>query len=439
MRIAAGALALVAGMFCPALAQAQSGTAPPADESVLGVLPITGTAEEHVTTLAVLPSLSPDRADVDVRSIVRRDLELTGLFKIVPERNAPVGTYGFDDPVDVPEWTKVGAEVIVKAAAKTDSKTGKVTVFGLAYFLNVGKDPVYEKKLVVDKKDIRVTAHRITDALLGALTGRNGGFASHMTFAKKWARNMRVFTMDADGNELKPVSDENHTAIGPAWGPNAELFYSFSKNYAPFKVFRHPNAFPLPFSGSVYGIAFSSDGKRMAAAVSESTGSSIYVGNADGTGFKKVSNTRISTHPVFSPSGKLAWVGGGAGSGPQRVYLDGKAVSPGGFRAAAPAFCDTEDGIRLVYSVAVGGDREDLVTSGEKGGGTVRLTQNQGSNTYPACSPDGRMLAFFSTRRKSKGLYVMSLKRWKTQKVNSQHGQSLRWDPLPPAPKSQMP
>ena len=33
-----------------------------------------------------------------------------------------------------------------------------------------------------------------------------------------------------------------------------------------------------------------------------------------------------------------------------------------------------------------------------------RLTQDQGSNTYPACSPDGRMVAFFSTRG---GLYTV--------------------------------
>ena len=46
--------------------------------------------------------------------------------------------------------------------------------------------------------------------------------------------------------------------------------------------------------------------------------------------------------------------------------------------------------------------------SREQGGGIVRLIQHQGSNTYPACSKDGRLLAFFSTRRKQPGVYLMS-------------------------------
>ena len=66
----------------------------------------------------------------------------------------------------------------------------------------------------------------------------------------------------------------------------------------------------------------------------------------------------------------------------------------------------------------------------------TRLTQNQASNTAPACSPDGRLLAFFSTRNKAPGMYLMSLKRFKTQKLSSQHGESLRWAALPPAAPS---
>jgi TolB protein len=127
----------------------------------------------------------------------------------------------------------------------------------------------------------------------------------------------------------------------------------------------------------------------------------------------------------------LAWVGGGE-NGTQRVYVEGKPVSPAGFPAAAPTFCDTEDGVFLVYSVATGGDRHDLVMSNERGGGMVRLTQNQGSNTYPACSPDGRLLAYFSVRSKDSGLFVKSLKSWKEQKLSSRAGESLRWDALPP-------
>jgi TolB protein len=198
----------------------------------------------------------------------------------------------------------------------------------------------------------------------------------------------------------------------------------------------------LPIEGSVFSIAFNADYSKLALAISNTSGSSVWIGDPDGTHLTKASTTPVATHPVFSPSGKLAWIGGEPDTfGAQRVYVDGKAVSPAGFTAAAPTFCDTEDGIRLVYSVGVGGDREDLVMSGETGGGIARLTQNQGTNTYPACSVDGRLLAFFSTRKHQDGagLYMMSLKRWVTNRVSGAHGESLRWAPLPPPPKSAQP
>ena len=403
------------------------------DESVLGELLITGSEVEHRPRLAILPSLSPDLEDVIVRGVVRRDMELTGLFRIIDDKKAPPGLYGFEDPVDVEAWRKLGAEVVVKVAARKQAG-GKVQVFGVAYLLAAGQDPVYEKTIVVQQEEVRVTAHRVTDALLGALTGREGGFASRLTFASKWGRNPAVFTIDADGHNITRQTHPDNTNMAPAWGPNGYLFYVRSTNYSPFVLMRHgePRPLDLPFDKSIYGVAFSDDGKRLAVSVGKPAGSAIYVGNSDGSGMKKVSTTEISIHPVFSPAGKLAWVGGTSEHGSQRIYVDGKAVSPSGFSAASPAFCDTEDGVRLVYSVSVGNDRRDLVWSQENGKGLARLTQNAGSNTYPACSSDGRLLAFFSTRRGEQGLYVKSLKSFTVQKISGRTGESLRWAPLPP-------
>ncbi|HVW24834.1 MAG TPA: tolB protein [Polyangiaceae bacterium] len=434
MRLAATLLAL---LLFPraALAEEAAGTPPP-DETQLGEIPVTGSSAEHVVKLAILPSLAADMEDVVVRGVVRRDFELSGLFDVIPDAKAPPGLYGFDDPVDVPAWRNVGAEVIVKVAARKKSPQ-VIDVLGIAYFMNVGKDPVYQKTISVAPDQVRVTAHRVTDALLGALTGRAGGFASHMTYTAPWGKSRRVLTMDADGHDLTPQTPEGDTAIAPTWGPNGVLYYSLSHEYAPFVLMRgaagSATRVDVPFKSSIYSAAFDKEYRRMAIAVDQNLGSAVYVGNADGTGVQKVSTTEVATHPVWSPSGKLAWVGGGSKNGTQRVFVDGKAVSPSGFAASAPAFCDTEDGIRLVFTVAVGGDRQDLVMTNEKGGGITRLTQNQGTNTYPACSSDGRLLAFFSTRKSGQGpgLYVMSLKRWTTQRLSAQLGESLRWAPLP--------
>lgn len=432
-RLAALLLVALVAMV-PAAARAEE----PVDETQLGELLITGTEEDQRPWLALLPSLSPDLEDVIVRGVVRRDFELSGLFRIVDDRKAPPGLYGFDDPIDLPAWKKIGAQVIVKTAARKRAD-GKIEVRGVAYLLAAGDQPVYSKTIAVTKEDVRVTAHRVTDALLGALTGREGGFASRLAFSAKWGKNPIIFTIDADGHAITRQTDPALTSIMPAWGPDGYLFYSQSKDYAPYTMMRLGEDRPLAlaFQRSILAVAFSADGQQLAVSVAEGDGTAIYSGKADGSDMKKVSKTPIAVDPVWSPSGKLAWVGGQGEQGGQRIYIDGKPVSPTGFTASSPAFCDTEDGIFLVFAVNIGGGRQDIVWTGEKGGKVARLTQNQGSNSYPACSPDGRMLAFFSTRKSDPGLYVKSLKSFATFKISGQLGQSLKWARLPPPDKPQ--
>jgi len=418
----------------PTAAAAADVATPPADESALGELVVTGTSVEKLPRIAILPSLSPDYEDVIVRGVVRRDFELTGMFDVISDDKAPPGMYGFEDAVDVDAWRKLGAEAIVKVVAR---KVGadQIQVFGLAYLMSTGKAPVFEKKLTVKKSEARVTAHRITDALLGALTGRPGGFASELTFSGRWGKNRRIFRMDSDGHGLAPLTDAKDTAIAPVFGPGNKVFYLLSRDYSPFSLCTYAagkhEMVGLPFKTSLYGVSVSKDGNKLALAVSDTGRTAIQVGALDGSGMTKVSTTELATRPVFSPSGKLSWIGGEAKQGTQRVWVDGKAVSPAGFTAGGQTFCDTEDGVRMVYSVAVGGGKQDLVMGDEKGRVMGRLTQGQGSNTHPSCSPDGRLLAFFSTRGSAPGIYVMSLKSFRTQSISTQLGESLSWAALP--------
>ena len=67
-----------------------------------------------------------------------------------------------------------------------------------------------------------------------------------------------------------------------------------------------------------------------------------------------------------------------------------------------------------------------------KGGGF--LTQNQGANTNPACSPDGRLVSFFSTRKTDKGpgLYIAPIAApWRAKQILAGAGEGLRWEAIP--------
>ncbi len=60
--------------------------------------------------------------------------------------------------------------IVKAAAARREGRKSAEVCSASPTSLDVRKDLVYQKKLVVDKTQVRVTAHRTKDALLGALT-----------------------------------------------------------------------------------------------------------------------------------------------------------------------------------------------------------------------------------------------------------------------------
>jgi TolB protein len=428
----AAAAALLAGSPVVPEASAQQ-PAPPNPDDLLGNIVVVAGATRSLPKIGVLPSLASELEDVTLRSVVRRDLDLCGEFEVLPDSAAPDGLYLSDTPVDVKAWAAKGVEAVVKVSAKPLPGGKKAELRGLAYFVNRGTTPVFDKRFEVDAGQVREESHRIADVIIGALTGKNGGFASRMTFASGSGKLRRVYTMDADGNDAKAVSPTEQMAIAPAFGKGEQLYYAASVNNEEFKV-RTPSAgpFDLGVKGSVYGIAFNKDRSKVALSIGVGSTIKVFTG-PDFANIQPASETGMALQPTFGPSGKLAFVGEGKYG--QRVFVDGKAISPDGLMASSPTFCEHPDGTRLVFAVGVG-KNTDLVSSGENGGQLGRLTQNQGRNSYPACSPDGRLVAFFSTRagNEGPGLYIMRVDGGRPKRVSTLLGDSLRWDPLP-APK----
>lgn len=429
--LCSGAAALLAGGAALPEASAQQPAAPPNPDDLLGNIVVVAGATRSLPKIGVLPSLASELEDVTLRSVVRRDLDLCGEFEVLPDSAAPEGLYLSDTPVDVKAWAAKGVEAVVKVSAKPLPGGKKAELRGLAYFVNRGTTPVFDKRFEVDAGQVREESHRIADVIIGALTGKNGGFASRMTFASGAGKLRRVYTMDADGNDAKAVSPTEQMAIAPAFGKGEQLYYAASVNNGEFEV-RTPSAgpFDLAVKGSVYGIAFSKDRSKVALSIGVGSTIKVFTG-ADFTNLQPASEIGMALQPTFTPSGKLAFVGEGRYG--QRVFVDGKAISPDGLMASAPTFCDHPDGTRAVFAVGVG-KNTDLVATGENGGQLGRLTQNQGRNSYPACSPDGRLVAFFSTRTgdEGPGLYIMRVDGGRPKRVSTLLGDSLRWDPLPP-------
>jgi len=445
-----------------ALALARPGTvsaAPPSDaptsppnEDLLGTVEVNGSASlPPLPKMSVVPIVPTGAADSLVNLVVRRDMELSGQFDVLDDAVAPQGPFTHTTQLDLSAFRDRGAEYVLRVFAQpAATNSARTELVGEAYVtptpqqaaalkarIAAGTAPIPEGKpafravVPTATTEVRAASHRLVDQLLGALTGRPGGFASEMVYAEKVGRWRRVFAIDSDGFDLHGVGPTNATAISPAFGPAGNIFYGLSDDYAPFRVVMGPTAKPVPISvpGSVMGLAFNSDRTHMALTVMTEGESKLWIG--DRGRFTPMASPPFANHPVFGPLGKIAYV---AGTPVQRVYIDGKAISPPGFMASAPVFCDTPQGLLLVYTVGVGAGA-DIISTDTNGGSLRRLTQHEGANTYAACSPDGRLVAFFSTGKRGQGagLFIMPIQRpWLAKKISSEVGESLRWESLPP-------
>lgn len=428
------------------------------DESLLGTVEVNGSAEglPPLPKLGVVPVVPTGPADSLVHLVVARDMDLSGQFEVLKDDVAPSGPFTHTTPLDLAAWRATGAEYVVRVfsqpAASDSSKTELVGEAYLTPAAGKGKaaapagapppepKPAFRTVLPTATTEIRAASHRLVDQLLGAMTGRPGGFASQMVYAEVVGRWRRIFEIDSDGFDLRTTGPSEATAISPAFGPGGQIYYALSADYSPYKLAFGPSGTTLPVHapGSIMGLAFNADKTKLALTVMDQGKSTVWVGKPDS--LQQMASPPFANHPSFGPLGKMAYV---AGTPVQRVYVDGKVTSPPGFMASAPVFCDTPSGLLVVYTVGVGAGA-DIIASDTGGGGIRRLTQHQGANTYAACSPDGRLIAFFSTGKRkggnlaassgddpTAGLFIMPIQRpWLAKRISAEVGESLRWEPI---------
>jgi TolB protein len=286
-----------------------------------------------------------------------------------------------------------------------------------------GQDAVLRKEYDVPAGGVRGAVHQFDNEVVKWFTGTAGSFGSRMVFSATTGKGQKgIFSIDSDGQGLSRLTAVSNVALAPAIGPGG-VYYSAGLPDGSYSLFKVGNpAAVLQRAGLIFGVAFG--GSKMALVVSQGGASDIYVGNADGSGLSKVTQGGLNTHPAFGPGGELAYVSNQGGN-PQ-IYVDGKRVSWRGNYNMAPAWCADPEGTKILFMGRDGATWDIFsVDPGGSAASMKRLTQDQGSNTYPACSPDGRSVAFFSTRG---GLYLSNNQGFNQQKIAGVTGESLRWE-----------
>lgn len=370
--------------------------------------------------IAVTPIPGETSVSNTVVETSSRDFTLSSMFQVLDPKSFTANLTQEGLAIDPASWRNIGAEGVVKGNASM--RGSNVHLELRLYVVSRGSDPVLKKEYDVPANGVRGAVHQFDNEVVKYFTGSPGSFGSRLVFSATTGRGQKgIFSIDSDGQGLSRLSAASNVALAPAVGPGG-IYYSAGLTDGSYQLFKVGNpAAVLKHAGLIFGVAFG--GGKMALVISQGGQSDIWVGAPDGSNLSKVTSGGLNTHPAFGPGGQLAYVSNQGGN-PQ-IYVDGKRVSFRGTYNMSPVWCnDPEGGTKILFMGRDGGTW-DIFSSDPGGGSVKRLTQDQGSNTYPACSPDGRMVAFFSTRG---GLYTSNMLGQNQQKIASVTGESLRWE-----------
>lgn len=343
------------------------------------------------------------------------DLQFEREFYMIPRdtyRTIPAAASASAVPFD--RWRELGADGLVLGAVSREGTTLRVEM----RLYNVrARQPIYAREYTGSAANPRLYAHTIADEIHLSQRALRGVARTRLTFSSDRNRERvagpvdnrdvkEVYIADYDGANQRRITVNRSLNIMPTWSPDGRsiLYTSYRRGYPEIvisNIFQGTLETPAAGLGHTMLGVFSPDGTRIAFMSNRDGNPEIYVMNRDGSGLRRLTNhPAIDTTPTWSPTGgQIAFTSDRSGS-PQiwiidadglnlrrltyETYADRPTWSPAPYNEIAYA-ARTGPGFDIkIYSVAEGQTRQ--------------ITFGEGTNESPAWAPNGRHLAFMSTR-----------------------------------------
>jgi len=374
----------------------------------------------------------------EVESVIGFDLEVSGWFDVLDPRSFLADLRAEGLGIEPQKWKDVGAFGVIKY--RVSRAGGDLLLEARLYEVEKGKNAVLTRSY--RGKDLRTLVHTWCNDVVEYYTGEPGFFGSQIAFVSRGKSGKQVMAMDFDGHGVRSVTRNTSLNILPAWSPSGGklAFTSYMRNNPDLYVVGAGGGRPQRISsqpGMNTGGSWSPDGSKLAVTLSKDGNPEIYVISADGKILQRLTNNRtIDTSPVWSPNGReIAFVSDRHG-GPQIFVMnaDGsnqRRVSRNGDYNTTPAWSPRKGKRVLAYTTRDKGNF-DIVTLDLDTGDMVRVTQGKGDNEEPSFSPNGRAIAFASTRKEGAGVYIANADgSGEQRRVYKGQATSVDWGPAP--------
>ena len=251
----------------------------------------------------------------------------------------------------------------------------------------------------------RREAHAFADDIVKAINGTPGIAQWHGRIAKIAFKSQspggpgEIYMADFDGASPQAITADGAIVARPAWQAGRLALYYTSYARGNPDIFYHnlsdgQRHLLAGYSGLNTSAASSPDGSRIAMVLSKAGSPNIWVGNADGTGLKRLTTGLEDSSPCWSPDGqyicyatkhserrRLAKIPAGGGA---ITYFNTAGTS-------SPSEPDwSPDGKWIAYTCQFGGEFDICVTSATGEGRAQIIVSGQN----PSWSPNSRTLVF---------------------------------------------
>jgi TolB protein len=334
-----------------------------------------------------------------LRDVIRGDLMLSRRFDV---RDETVGRPAVEGAI----WRLKG-----QAGQSSDKLVAQIRLEN-----GSGGEAVFERYYRQDPRWLRALAHRISDDVVKAATGRDGIAGSRIAFVNNRTGHKEVYLMDYDGENVKRLTDDKSIDLLPRFSPDGRrLAYTSYKDGNPdlFLIDLETGRGTTLSNEQGLNIAggFSPDGAKLLMTLSRGKSPNLFVKDlATGAVTRLTSHFGADSTPTFSPDSRQAAFVSDRSGNPQIFVID--LGSKQTRRLTDFNWCDSPAWSPTGEWIAFSGrankrDKMDIYLVDVTGNQIRQLTHGEGSNEDPTWSPDGRLLAFSSTRGGRAQIYVM--------------------------------
>lgn len=410
---ALAALLLVAS--AAALAQQPAGQQPSSVELRLTGDPGTPPRLAVPDLLALTADRETQEAARSVSEVLWDDLNFEREFALIPrDTYKSIPAAGSIDAVPFDRWRELGADGVIIG---TVQKTATGIRFEMRLYNVRARQSAFGQEYTGAAANPRIYAHTMADDLHESQRGLRGVARTKLTFASDRNREpvlntvekrdvKEIYISDYDGANARRITINRNLNITPSWSPDGRsIAYTSYRTGAMdiliSNIFAGTMESPTKGAGQNWLPVFSPDGSRIAFTSSRDGNSEIYIMNRDGSNLMRLTNSpAIDSTPTWSPTGtQIAFTSERRGQ-PQifTVNVDGTGLRQISFESYADRPTWSPAPYNEIAFTARTGPGHDIKILGIASGETRQITFGEGTNESPAWAPNGRHLAFSSTR-----------------------------------------